>query len=123
MPNKESRKYRELKQRFKDAENCLLHLDRGGNEINATSFAEARDAYLVAKHELNRFLDDLRREDKEICPNYDRVVESIPGAASRKCEIHPDTECGGFTNRKGNCKGQFQIIQNAKRKSPYTPDR
>lgn len=86
-------------------------------------FAEARDAYLAAKKELTDFLDDLRSKGKEICPNYDRVVGSVPGVTSRECEIHPAKHCGGFTKAKGNCKGQFELIQNAKRRAPYTPSK
>ena len=86
-------------------------------------FAAARDAYLVAKKEFRDFLDSLRSKGKEICPNYDRVVASVPGVASRECEIHPTKHCGGYTNTRGNCKGQFELIQNAKRRSPYTPEK
>jgi hypothetical protein len=120
MPNEDSRKYRELKLQFENAETSLLHLKPADGQIDVSAYRHATDAYLNAKERLTNFMDYLRKHNKEICPNYDRVVDSIPGVKSRKCDVHPDDNCGGFTNRRGNCLGQVAIIQNSKKKGPFS---
>ena len=123
MPDKDSRKYRELKQQFIDAENHLLYLDRGKEKEIIASYAAAREEYLVAKQALNRFLDSLRKKGKGICPNYDRVVKVIEDTQSRECDVHPDERCGGLTRSRGSCRGQFNIIQRARKGPSYAPGR
>lgn len=123
MPDRDSRRYRELRQRLVNAENILLHLDAVEAADLISDYPEARDDYLVAKQALSRFLDTLRKKGKVICPNYDRAVTVIEGVKDRECEVHPDKCCGGLTRRKGSCLGQLCIIQRARGGPSYSPGR